>query len=337
MRIVLCFPVEPHHIEKIAAAAPTAEVINAGQERIDEELPGADIFIGHAKVPVDWQRVVDAGRLRWIQSSAAGLDHCLVPEVLPTDIVVTSAAGLFAPQVAEQTLALLLGLIRSMPVFAEATRRKEFIRRPTDDLRGKTVGIVGLGGNGRRIARCLKPMDVQILATDYFPLDSPPEVDQLWGAEGLPNLLERSDVVILAVPLNSQTRGMIDAAAFARMRFGGYLINVARGPVVVERDLVEALESGRLRGAGLDVTEREPLSAASPLWEMPNVLITPHVGAQSARRVDDTVELACRNLRLFQQGKPLWNRVDKQLGFAHPRVVWRPGALPADAEPPEGT
>src|SRR6056297_951648 len=118
MRIVLCFPVESAHIERIRAAAPVgAEIVDAGQEGIAEALPTADIFIGHAKVPVDWGRVLEAGRLNWIQSSAAGLDHCLVPGVIDSEIIVTSASGLFAPQVTEQTLALLFGLLRRIPTF----------------------------------------------------------------------------------------------------------------------------------------------------------------------------------------------------------------------------
>ncbi|QDS93627.1 Glycerate dehydrogenase [Roseimaritima multifibrata] len=323
MRIVLCYPVEPHHIDQIQAAAPDAEIVDAGQERIDEELPNADIFIGHAKVPVDWKRVVDAGRLKWIQSSAAGLDHCLVPEVIPTDIVVTSAAGLFAPQVTEQTFALLYGLLRRIPTFFRAQAKREFIRRPTDDLRGKTVGIVGFGGNGRAIAKGLAPMDVRILATDYYPVDAPSYVDALWSADRLPDLLAASDIVILALPLNSSTLGLINREMLALMPKDSYLINVARGQVVVEADLVQALQSGHLQGAGLDVTEREPLPEQSPLWEMPQVMITPHVGAQSARRVSDSTDLACENLRRYQNGRPLWNRVDKTLGFAHPNGVFR--------------
>src|SRR5436305_10689918 len=155
MRIVLCYPLEKRHHEQIRAAAPGHDVIDAGQERIAAELLTADIFCGHAKVPVPWPEVVRRGRLKWIQSSAAGLDHCLTPETIRSEIVVTSASGLFAQAVAEQTLALLLGLLRRLPTFFRAQQKHEFIRRPTRDLHYSTVGIVGLVGNGLRIAELL--------------------------------------------------------------------------------------------------------------------------------------------------------------------------------------
>jgi phosphoglycerate dehydrogenase-like enzyme len=334
MRIVLCYPIKPHHLHQIAAAAPGAEIIDAGQQRIPEEILAADAFCGHAKErPVPWDQVVRQGRLRWIQSSAAGLDHCLTPSVIDSPIHVTSASGLFANQVAEQTMALLLGLLRGLPVFFRAGLQREFIRRPTGDLHGATVGIVGFGGNGRRIAEVLAPFRVRILATDIFPVVKPDHVEQLWSADRLDELLPRVDILILAVPLNAGTRGMIAAPQLARMKPGSILINVARGPVVVEADLVAALEAGHLRGAGLDVTEVEPLAPASPLWTMPNVVITPHVGAQGASREDDVTNLFCENLRRYQHGQPLLNLVDKQLGFPAPEHAWIFAAAPRLAYP----
>ncbi len=315
MRIVLCYPAESRHLEAIAEAAPDAEIIDAGQQHIAEEILAADIFCGHAKTPVPWEDVVARGRLQWIQSSAAGMDHCLVPSVINSEILVTSASGLFADQVAEQAMALLLGLTRNMPVFYRAQQKHEFIRRPTSDLHGATVGIVGFGGNGRRIAEVLAPWKVRILATDLFPVDKPGHVETLWPAQRLYDLLAASDVVVLCTPLNEQTHGLLNAQAFAHMKPNALLINVARGPVVVEADLVNALQQGKLRGAGLDVTEVEPLADESQLWDMPNVLITPHVGAQSARRVDDSTRFFCENLRRYQRNEPLLNLVDKKLGF----------------------
>ena len=316
MKIVLCYPVEPRHVEQIRSVAPTAQVVDARQEHIDAEILSADVYCGHAKVPVPWDEVVRRGRLRWIQSSAAGMDHCLAASVIESDIIVTSASGVLADQVTEHCLALLTGLLRSMPVFFRAQQAKEFIRRPTRDLHHSTIGIVGLGGVGRRLAEVLATFKTRILATDMFPVDRPAHVEELWPADRLDDLLGAVDIVILCAPLNEQTRGMIDAAALAKMRPDSLLVNMARGPLVVEDDLVDALISGHLGGAAMDVTEVEPLAESSRLWDLPNVIITPHVAGQSARRIDDMTDFFCENLRRYQSGQPLLNLLtDKQLGF----------------------
>jgi phosphoglycerate dehydrogenase-like enzyme len=326
MRIAICYPLEQRHLKQIEAAAPGHEIVNAGQEGIAEAILEADIFCGHAKVPMPWAEVVRKGRLKWIQSSAAGLDHCLTPEVIASPIVVTSASGLFANQVAETTFALLLGLLRSMPVFFRAQEKREFIRRPTSDLHGRTVGIVGLGGNGRRIAEILSAFQTRILATDFFPTHCPPHVEALWPIDKLDELLRQAEILILTLPLNESTLGLINANKLSLLPKGAVLINVARGQVVVEKDLVAALQSGHLSGAGLDVTEIEPLPVDSPLWQMPQVMITPHVGAQSRRRLDDTTLLICENLKRYLAGAKPWNQVEKHLGFPRPENVFR---LPA--------
>ena len=314
-RIVLCFPVEDHHVDQLAAVSDNIEVVNAGQKSIAEEIHSADVFFGHAKVPIAWEDVVSAGRLKWIQSSAAGLDHCLKPSVINSDIIVTSVSGLFANQVAETTMALMFGVIRSLPTFFNAYKIREFVRRPTMDFHGKTVGIIGFGGNGRRIAEVLAPFGNRILATDMFPWDKPDHVDELLPEDQLESVLSRSDIAILCMPLNDQTHHMIDAKMLAAMPVGSIVINVARGPVMNEDDLIAALESGHIVGAGLDVAEIEPLPATSPLWNLPNVLITPHIGAQSAYRVSDTIDFGCENIRRYLSGQELINVVDKKLGF----------------------
>jgi D-3-phosphoglycerate dehydrogenase len=316
MKIVLCYPVEPHHIDQIAASAPGAEIVDAGQEGVARELFNADVFCGHPKVPVDWDGVVRQGRLQWIQSSAAGMDHCLVPSVIESSIEVTSASGVLADQVAEHTIGLLTGWFRSMPVFYRAQQKKEFIRRPTGDLTRSTVGIVGFGGVGRRLAELLAPFHVRILATDAFPLDKPDHVDRLWPAERLDDLLLASDVVVLCLPLNDATRGIIDRGRLEKMKPTAVLANMARGPLVVATDLAEVLRSGRVAGAVMDVTDPEPLPRESPLWEMPNVIITPHVAGQSAWRIDNMTRLFSTNLRRRASGQPLVNYLtDRRLGF----------------------
>lgn len=316
LRIVLCYPVEAKHIAQIAAVVPDAEIVDAGQERIGEEIFTADIFCGHAKVPVDWDGVVRQGRLRWLQSSAAGMDHCLVPSVIESDIVVTSASGVLSDQVAEHTIALLTGWCRSLPTYFRAQQNKEFIRRPTRDLTRSTVGIAGLGGVGRRLAELLSVFETRILATDLFPIDKPAHVESLWPADRLDEMLSQVDFQVLCLPLNASTRGIINAAALAKMKPGAVLANMARGPLVVTDDLVAALESGRLAGAVMDVTDPEPLPPEHRLWDCPNVIITPHVAGQSSWRIDNMTKLFCRNLRRWSAGVPLINYLsDKRLGF----------------------
>lgn len=321
MRIVLCYPVEAKHIAQIQAAAPDAEIVDAGQQGIPEAILEADIFCGHAKErPVPWDEVVRRGRLQWIQSSAAGLDHCLAPAVVASNITVTSASGVLADQVAEQTMALLTGLLRDLPRFLRAQAEHEFIRRPTRDLTRKTIGILGFGGNGRRLAEVLRPFKGRIIATDWFPNDKPDTVDELWSASRNEELIASVDVLVLAAPLTDATRGLINARTLATMRPGSVLINVARGKLVVEKDLISALQVGTLSGFATDVTEVEPLAVNSSLWDLTNVIITPHVGGQSARRIDDMTDFFCENLRRRSSAEPLLNLVDKQLGFP----AWTP-------------
>jgi phosphoglycerate dehydrogenase-like enzyme len=315
MRIVLCYPVEPHHVAQIQAAAPEAEVFDAGQKHVAEELFNCDIFCGHHKVPVDLDGVVRQGRLKWVQSTAAGLDHLLLPCIVESPIIVTSASGVLADQVAEHTVALLTAFMRSLPKFFRAQQAKEYVRLPTRDLHHSIIGIVGLGGVGRRVAELLAPFRTQILATDLYPFDKPPHVKELWPADRLDDLLAAVDILILCAPLTDQTRWMINAKALSKLKRGAVLANMARGPLVVENDLVAALEMGQLSGAVLDVAAEEPLPATSKLWDMPNVIITPHVAGQSRWRADNMTNFFCENLRRYQNNLPLLNLVDKRLGF----------------------
>ncbi|MEM1305444.1 MAG: D-2-hydroxyacid dehydrogenase, partial [Planctomycetota bacterium] len=229
-----------------------------------------------------------------------------------------------ADQVADHTFALLCGALRDLPTFFRAQQQREFIRRPTRDLHGATIGIVGFGGNGRRLAKLLHPFRTEILATDCFPREKPDYIAELLPAEDLDQILPRLDVLIITAPLNADTRGMIDGRRLALLPEGAILVNVARGPLVVEGDLVSALESGRLAAAAVDVTEVEPLPPESRLWGLPNVIITPHVGGQSATRIDDMTRLFCENLRRYRSGEPPINLVDKKRGFPKPQnALWR--------------
>jgi D-3-phosphoglycerate dehydrogenase len=161
------------------------------------------------------------------------------------------------------------------------------------------------------------------MATDYYPVEKPDYVEALFPVERTDEALFDADLVIVTLPLYERTQKFVDAGHFAAMKPGAFFVNVARGQVVDEAALIDALASGKLAGAGVDVAEVEPLPAESPLWAMPNVLITPHVGAQSARRIDDATDLFLYNFERFLRGEPILNLVDKELGFPHPSVRYR--------------
>ncbi len=197
---------------------------------------------------------------------------------------------------------------------------RDFTRRPTADLHGRRIGIVGLGGNGRRLVQLLEPFHCEMNAVDYYPIEKPTSVANLWGPERTVELASISDILILTLPLNASTINSIDKRVFQAMPKDSHFINVARGAVVNEPDLIDALCTGHIAGAGVDVTAVEPLPDTSPLWQLPNVLITPHVGAQATNRVDDTTRLICYNVRRYLDKKPMLNIVDKELGFPRPEV-----------------
>jgi len=319
MNLLLCYPVKEHLIARVRKAWPGVNLLFADQNNRDESerlLFEADYFCGHVKKPVNWDGIVGQGRLRWIQSSAAGMDYCLVPAVIESDIIVTSASGLLADQVAEHTMALVLGWTRSLPVFFDAQKKREFVRRPTRDLTRATIGIVGFGGNGRRVAQVMAPFQTRILATDMFPENKPDYVAELWSEDRLDDLLDESDVVLLNLPLNDATHRLFDDARLTKMKSSALLVNMARGPIIDTDALVAALNAGMIAGAVIDVTDPEPLPESHPLWNCPNLMITPHVGGQFRWRNDNVTDLLCENIRRFRKGEPLINLLtDKKLGF----------------------
>ncbi len=325
MKLLLCYPVDDGQIQQIRQIVPDWKIVSADQDNVANLLPECDVFCGHARVPVDWQTVVDAGRLQWIQSSAAGLDHCLTSSVIESDIQVSSCSGLFRDSVAEQTMALLYGLIRSLPVFFRAQQRHDYTRHPTNDLHGSVAGIVGFGGNGQRICDLLRPAVRRIIATDRIPdlWSRTPGIslpDELLPSDQLSSLLAQCNVVISTLPLDKTTLRIFGENEFGLMPRGGWFVNVGRGGLVDEDAMLAALNSGQLAGAGIDVAFTEPLPVDSPLWDHPNVIITPHVGAQSARRHQLVTDLFCRNLKRFLLGESPYNLVDKRIGIPVPNA-----------------
>ena len=255
--------------------------------------------------------------LKWIQSSSAGMDNHLYPALRDSQVLLTNAAGLYGSHVADQGFALLLGLTRGIQHFVRNQDQKVWggSKSPMVEIGGLTIGIIGMGGIGQYMASRAKGFDMFVISVDAYRNDRPNLVDELMSIEQLPDLMCRSDVVMIACPLTDKTRGLINAENLDQMKPTAYLINVARGPIVDEAALIDVLQRREIAGAGLDVTETEPLSEESPLWELDNVILTPHAAGGSQHRPRRTVEFFCQNLKKYFNKESLENLVDKRLGF----------------------
>lgn len=284
-------------------------------------IDGAEIYFGLG-LPRDLLLAgLAGGRLRWIHTGAAGVASLLHDELVDSGIVLTNSAGIHAVPVAETVAGMMLHFARGLDYAVRAQQRSEWRSEDYErsdngirELAGSTLGIVGYGGIGREVARRARALDMHVAALRRTP-GHDDLAELVTGEDALGRLLEMSDVVVLSVPATTATRGMIGRAELSRLPRGAVLINVARGSVVDEAALLDALRSGHLRGAGLDVFEREPLPPASPFWGLPNVLITPHVSSTSPRYWEREAELILTNVRRYLEGGTLINVVDPGAGY----------------------
>jgi phosphoglycerate dehydrogenase-like enzyme len=300
-------PARLAELKRIAADVEFIPVKSAGEAAKAAE--DADAVLGFCTADI-----IKAGRnLRWIGVGYAGVEKILVPEVVESKVVLTNAQRLHGPNVADQALALLLGLTRGLrEIIPEAGRRPE---GPITELNGKTVLVVGQGGLGTQISRRAQGFGMRVMAIDPKDMERPPFVFSLAKPERLMELLPKADVVVLACPLTGETRGMIGEPQFQAMKKTAYFINVARGGLVQTQALVEALQKKQIAGAGMDVTDPEPLPADHPLWKMSNVVISPHIGGNSPDAQDRIWRLWRENVRRFVAGEPLLCVVDKAKGY----------------------
>lgn len=233
--------------------------------------------------------------------------------LVDTQVVVTNAAGLHATPLAEFVVFAMLYFARRWPRMVAEQRAHHWERCAIDTLERKTLGIIGLGQVGRAVARLAKPFGMRVIGTRRSGAES--GVDQVYPADQVATVLEQSDYVVLSVPQTSETIGLVGTRELAVLKPGAVLINIARGTIVDESALTEALRSGRLAGAALDVFTREPLPADSPLWDMPNVLVTPHSMSTACDENERLTDLFCDNLRRYLKGEPLRNQIDKVRGY----------------------
>jgi phosphoglycerate dehydrogenase-like enzyme len=263
-----------------------------------------------------------APNLVWVQAQSAGVERYLaVKELADTErIVLTNMRGIHGPAIADHVFAMLLALTRDLPVHlagrAEGRWKPEGsgVLRPIA-LKGRTLLVVGLGGIGTEIARRGHGFEMRVVGTRRGDDPAPDFVERVGKPQDLLALLPGADVVAIAVPLTPETTHLFDRAAFAAMKPGSYLVNIARGKVVDTDALLAALKSGKLAGACLDVTDPEPLPPDHPLWKLPNVVITPHVSSEAELTDERRFALLLENLRRFDAGEPLLNVVDKRAGY----------------------
>lgn len=267
--------------------------------------------------------ILSAPGLRWIHVDHAGLNRAARPEAFREGLVVTGSAGRSAPVLAEHALFFALSLAYRSPAFLDAQRAHRWGVEGQDKLRGlygRTMGIVGMGHTGKSLAVRAKAFGMEVLGYRRRVTPPPPGVDEMLSADagqGLDSLLERSDFVVLALGLSDRTHHLIGARELALIGPTGYLINMARGPVVDEAALVRALQDGTIAGAGLDTFEVEPLPAASLLWDAPNTLITPHVTPAVPDRTARSLEIICENIRRFSADEPLLNALTREDIYSH--------------------
>lgn len=316
MDVIVSAAVADRFGERIRAAAPGATLVTLGADGSWSGDP-AGAEVGYVSVDMFVNGSVrtlvrDLPRLaclRWVHTFSIGVDDPAYQAVIDRGITLTNGAGTQAMPIAQHVLLMMLHHVKGMANWEEAQRRHEWRRSPSDELTGKTVALLGVGGIGTEVARQARALRMRVVGLRRR--QEPAEyVDELLppGEEG--ELCARADFLVICAPLTRQTKGIIGAAELARMKPAAYLINVARGPIVDERALIAALRERRIAGAALDVFEVEPLPPDSELWDLPNVVITPHCSPASPMHIVRGTELFVEQLERYVAGTPLINVVD---------------------------
>ncbi|WP_371381058.1 D-2-hydroxyacid dehydrogenase [Sporomusa aerivorans] len=301
--------------EVITAVDPNVNIIVTDEKSALEHMPSCHVLVtwGWSETRHLYQA---APHLEWIHALSAGVEKLLFPEIQAADTILTNSKGIHGIPVSEHVLAMMLAFSRGLTISLRQQACGQWKRMPTGELHGHTIAIVGLGSIGREIAKKAKALGMTVLAskqeatTELF-------VDTLYPSDddSLLEMLSHADYIVIALPLTEETENKISLAHFTAMKRSAYFFNIARGAIVNEIDLITALSTNLIQGAGLDVFAHEPLPEDSPLWSMPNVIITPHVAALSPAYLDRAIKLFADNLTRFIQGRNMLNIVDKVKGY----------------------
>ena len=287
----------------------------SGQNEILREISDAEVVFGG----ISREAFLAAKQLKWIQNSGAGVEKLArIAELAESDVIVTNTRGAHAATIAEHTFGLLISLTRNLRQTFQAQQNHDWgiqFDNPMVGLTGLTLGMIGLGNIGSAIAKRGHAFDMNVIAIDAHEVLKPDFVTELRLSDGLDDLLRRSDVVAVTTPHTPKTSGLLGEHQLGLMKPSSYLLVVSRGRIVDEDALVRMLREGRLAGAGLDVTATEPLPEDSPLWDTPNLLITPHCSGRSVFTSASATAIFHENLRRYLAGEPLTNLVDLKLGY----------------------
>ena len=310
------FLVDGYRAELDSAAKDRAELLADDDPALLDDTPSALEVVVTGIDEAMFERLISGPGVRWVHSISAGVEHLPLAWMAERGILLTNSAGAYATAMAEYALAAMIMLARSLPSWLDGQRERRWLEGGAFDanvVRGKRLGIVGYGAVGRELAAIGKALGMEVWATKRSPLfPSAEPLDRLLPTSDLSELLASSDVVVLCASLNQSTRHLIGTTELEAMKPTAILVNVARGGLIDEHALVDALQEGRLRGAMLDVTTEEPLPPESPLWSAPNLYISPHISGNTPESWRWQVEFFCRNLQLYLDGSPerMGNLVD---------------------------
>ena len=298
------------------AANDTPVVIANTLGELKAALPGAEVLLGW-DFQADSLRAAwsSADRLQWVHWSGAGVDAILFPELVHSDVVLTNARGIFDGAMAEYVLGLILAMAKGFPLTLRLQAEAHWQHRLTERVAGRRVTVVGVGSIGREIARILTAVGLSVCGVGRTARSADPDFTSIYAVSALSESVRDADYVVLVTPLTAATRGLFGKEIFAAMRPSARFINVGRGALVDEAAMVEALTTKQIDAAALDVFATEPLPTTSPLWGMPNVIVSPHMSGDFVEFAAALADLFRANLAAYRQGNPLENVIDKQLGF----------------------
>ena len=309
MKFLIYPAVGENELEAIQAVSSEVDVLNIVNEgQVLEVIAEIDAMYGR----ITPELLACAKKLRWIQTPMAGLEHYMFPALAESDVTLSNMQGIYSDNIADHVMGYILMFARGFHLFLRQQLERNWAKEvPVIHLADKTLGVVGLGGIGTAVAKRGAAAEMHVIATNAVEIEKPDFVDTLWGIDRLDNLLSESDFVVSCVPHTPETFKLINTDQFKRMKESAYLINISRGVVVDLAALTDALLAGEIAGAGLDVFETEPLPADHPLWDMENVIITPHTAGAGPHTADRRIEVVTANLRRFVAGETVRNVVDK--------------------------